>query len=109
MDIALQDPLKILSRNKWLSLKRVANVRIPLLFLSGENDEFVPPVMMRQLFDAAEKSPNKKFISFPGGSHNNTWRLKGFFDNVAQFMKDNESTTFQETEAEPISRLAPSN
>eukprot|EP00188_Purpureofilum_apyrenoidigerum_P000854 Plantae.Rhodophyta-Purpureofilum_apyrenoidigerum.ctg1429.p1 GENE.Plantae.Rhodophyta-Purpureofilum_apyrenoidigerum.ctg1429~~Plantae.Rhodophyta-Purpureofilum_apyrenoidigerum.ctg1429.p1 ORF type:complete len:392 (+),score=55.24 Plantae.Rhodophyta-Purpureofilum_apyrenoidigerum.ctg1429:163-1338(+) len=102
------DPLKVLSRNKWLSLKRIENIQIPLLFLSGEDDEFVPPVMMRQLFDAADKSPNKKFISFPGGTHNNTWRLKGFFNNVADFMKDNMTASYHETGAEPASKLTPS-
>mmetsp|Transcript_32661 Transcript_32661/g.128313 ORF Transcript_32661/g.128313 Transcript_32661/m.128313 type:complete len:302 (+) Transcript_32661:1085-1990(+) len=105
MSIPGQDPLRLLSRNKWLSLKRVGCLRLPLLFLSGEEDEFVPPNMMSELFEASA-SEQKKLVRFPGGTHNNTWRIEGFFQSVADFISCNgDISTNSEPRPQTMTKL----
>ncbi|KAI0565936.1 hypothetical protein FGB62_13g255 [Gracilaria domingensis] len=77
---------RYLSRNRWQSKKRIKNIAIPLLFLSGLKDSYIPPAMMRKMHELASKSTLKEFIEFENGTHNRTWAAEGFYDSVAKFM-----------------------
>ncbi|CAN8070651.1 unnamed protein product [Agarophyton chilense] len=77
---------RYLSRNRWQSKKRIKNIAIPLLFLSGLKDGYIPPAMMRKMHALATKSTLKEFVEFENGTHNRTWTAEGFYDSVARFM-----------------------
>lgn len=78
--------LRYLSLNRWQSKKRIGDLRIPLLFLSGLKDAYIPPKMMRQMHALAVSSPLKEFVEFENGTHNRTWNSPGFFESIAAFM-----------------------
>lgn len=82
---------RYLSRNRWQSKKRIGDLSIPLLFLSGLKDSYIPPQMMKQMHQLASKSPHKEFVEFEKGTHNRTWTLDGFYESVARFMDRVES------------------
>lgn len=75
-----------LSWNRWQSKKRIGDLSIPLLFLSGLKDSYIPPQMMRQMHGLATKSPLKEFVEFENGTHNRTWTNRGFYESIAAFM-----------------------
>lgn len=77
---------RYLSRNRWQSKKRIGELGIPMLFLSGLKDTYIPPQMMKQMHSLAIKSPLKEFVEFESGTHNRTWTTEGFYETVAQFM-----------------------
>lgn len=53
-------------------------VKQPVLFLSGLQDEMVPPFHMQLLYDkAAENNRRCLFIDFPTGMHMDTWLSGG--------------------------------
>jgi len=53
-------------------------VKQPILFLSGLQDELVPPSHMTMLYDkAVEHNRNCRFIDFPSGMHMDTWMSGG--------------------------------
>lgn len=78
--------LRYLSRNRWQSKKRIGDLGIPLLFLSGLKDGYIPPRMMKEMYGKAVKSPLKEFVEFENGTHNRTWTMAGFYEAVASFM-----------------------
>lgn len=47
---------KSLCSNKWNTLELMPNITRPILFLSGEKDELVPPRHMKALHSAATSS-----------------------------------------------------
>lgn len=59
----------------------------PTLFLSGTEDEMVPPSMMQELFNlsAAKK---KKLVSFLEGTHNDTCIQIGYLQAIVDFWRD---------------------
>lgn len=64
-------------RLKWETEERIKEVEVPLLFLSGEKDEMIPPWHSKVLHQRAEKSPLRRSAIFPEGSHNDTWEKGG--------------------------------
>jgi hypothetical protein len=81
-------------------LPQVTNV--PILFLSGLQDEIVPyvstpklfkhginqrnrPTHMKKLFDICQSEP-KIWKEFPYGDHNNTVAEAGYFHNIQDFI-----------------------
>jgi len=64
-------------RLKWDSITRIASLRVPVLFLSGAQDELIPPSHMQALRDQAKRSQIKRFVEFPEGKHNDTWEKGG--------------------------------
>ncbi|XP_062187489.1 alpha/beta hydrolase domain-containing protein WAV2-like isoform X2 [Phragmites australis] len=66
--------LNCVARSPWSTLDIVAEVKQPILFLSGLQDELVPPSHMRMLYDKAfEHNRNCRFVDFPNGMHMDTW------------------------------------
>ncbi|KAF8603712.1 alpha/beta-hydrolase [Ceratobasidium sp. AG-I] len=107
-------PLSFLCHQVWDSAKaaRGLPVELPVLLLSGSEDELVPPSQMQGLFDIlsgaegksaeAEAEPKADageiaphigngrilvFKKFANGHHNDTCVQPGYWDNVAEFLK----------------------
>jgi uncharacterized protein len=62
-------PVRLLIRDPWDSLSRIASVRAPVLILHGERDPVVPVRFGRKLFDAAVEP--KAAIWHPEALHTN--------------------------------------
>jgi fermentation-respiration switch protein FrsA (DUF1100 family) len=85
--IAMPFVPRFLVRTKMDSLKKIRDIRCPVLFIHSPADEVVPYAMGRRLFEAAPGP--KAFYEVPGAGHNETWmaggeaylrRLKEFID-----------------------------
>ena len=75
---------KFLVRNPWKSIDQVRNISCPVLMLSGEKDELVPPWMIKKLKEEMEKETknNVKYFSFHNGTHMETWTDPNYFPLV---------------------------
>lgn len=74
-----------LCRNKWPSISTVADVSVPVLFVSGQKDELVPKAMMEALFQAS-RSSRKQIVRFPRGDHMNTPNQPNYYAELARFL-----------------------
>lgn len=74
-------------KNKYMSLQKMRTLTIPTLFISGLADKLVPPDMMMKLYKAC-RSPCKKMVPIPAGSHNETWRRADYFQHILSFLED---------------------
>ncbi|KAJ1844485.1 bem46 protein, variant [Coemansia sp. RSA 2708] len=98
-----------LASEKWDSeaaVQRIASV--PILFLSGLQDELVPPPHMRQLFALASQAessekPRVTWNEFPRGNHNDTCVQPTYYDCIAAWWRD---TVDQADPYVPTGRLA---
>eukprot|EP00455_Lapot_gusevi_P024909 TRINITY_DN2602_c0_g2_i4.p1 TRINITY_DN2602_c0_g2~~TRINITY_DN2602_c0_g2_i4.p1 ORF type:complete len:218 (-),score=23.03 TRINITY_DN2602_c0_g2_i4:20-673(-) len=73
-------------RMDWPSLRRMSSVQAPILFLSGLRDELIPASQMEALYQAASSaSPSirHEMVTFPTGTHNDTWMRGGHSYTVA--------------------------
>ena len=77
---------KFLSRNQWSSEEKVKSLQMPTLFISGRQDELVPPIMMDRLY-AACASPNKEFLPFEHGHHMDTWDQAHYYNQLQNWLK----------------------
>ena len=50
----------LIQRIYWPSIDRIRNIKVPILFISGQRDEIVPKEQMQALYDAAESAPFKE-------------------------------------------------
>jgi uncharacterized protein len=62
-------PVRLVMRNRYDSLARIANYKGPVLQTHGDADSIVPIAQGRQLFEAIP-SKNKSFLAWPNGMHN---------------------------------------
>ncbi len=62
-------PVGFLITQRFDTLQKIADVKVPTLFVHGTDDNIVPTHMSQQLYDAA-RAP-KKLIIVPGGTHHN--------------------------------------
>ncbi|TVU38002.1 hypothetical protein EJB05_11349, partial [Eragrostis curvula] len=70
--------LNCVVRSPWSTLDIVGQVKQPILFLSGLQDELVPPSHMKMLYDKAiEHNRTCRFVDFPNGMHMDTWMSGG--------------------------------
>jgi len=76
--------------NHWKSESKISAMSCPVLFLSGAEDELVPPQHMRLLYEKCNNR-SKKFLSVPGGTHNDTYVLdpQTYYDTITTFFADN--------------------
>jgi Hydrolases of the alpha/beta superfamily len=64
---------KMILRNYWPSVDRIAAISSPILFVSGGKDQLVPPSHMEEL---RNKAKSAKFVDWKfveNGDHNDTW------------------------------------
>mmetsp|Transcript_29449 Transcript_29449/g.71658 ORF Transcript_29449/g.71658 Transcript_29449/m.71658 type:complete len:301 (-) Transcript_29449:693-1595(-) len=80
--------LKWMNRNRWESRRRIESMQTPILFISGLQDELVPPAHMQELFKAATQSRYKKIELIANGTHNDTWFRGGnaYYFAIADFV-----------------------
>ncbi|KAG9247928.1 Alpha/Beta hydrolase protein [Calycina marina] len=60
---------------------------VPILFLSAQQDEIVPPAHMRKLYELSQ-SPTKIWKAFPTGDHNSCVAEEGYFEAIYDFVVD---------------------
>ena len=60
---------------------------LPALFLSGSQDELVPPKQMRKLFELCT-SHRKRLRLFPNGTHNDTCVQPNYWIEVQKWLHD---------------------
>ena len=66
-------PVQWILSQKFDTLGKITQVRMPVLFVHGAADRFVPARFSQALYDAA-RAP-KKLLLVEGGSHNNSMRV----------------------------------
>ena len=66
-------PLQWILSQKFDTLGKITEVKMPVLFVHGADDRFVPARFSQALYDAA-RAP-KKLLLVEGASHNNTMRV----------------------------------
>ncbi|KAF9653539.1 alpha/beta-hydrolase [Thelephora ganbajun] len=96
-------PFAFLCHQKWESAIKLPKIPVtmPILMLSGLQDEVVPAEHMRGLWEIAQKrrttkssaffkvidgTGKSKFIEFPEGHHNDTFVQAGYWSAVADFV-----------------------
>ena len=72
-------PVKgLLLRLHYDSSKIVPELKLPILYLSGDSDEIVPPSQMMELYESSRQSNKRTEIHVvKGGMHNDTWLQGG--------------------------------
>lgn len=80
--------LPFLLTEKWDAAKALPHIpaTTPILFLSGRRDELVPPAQMKALRQLRTEG-KARWREFEG-SHNDTFLAKGYWDEVALWMKE---------------------
>eukprot|EP00607_Mallomonas_marina_P008257 CAMPEP_0182417158 /NCGR_PEP_ID=MMETSP1167-20130531/1550_1 /TAXON_ID=2988 /ORGANISM="Mallomonas Sp, Strain CCMP3275" /LENGTH=463 /DNA_ID=CAMNT_0024590499 /DNA_START=161 /DNA_END=1552 /DNA_ORIENTATION=- len=73
----------------WHSDRVIASLSQPILFISGDSDQLVPPSHMTSLYHHATKTTLKDFYSVLGGTHNDTWEVGGmeYYKKISDFLK----------------------
>lgn len=77
-------PVRLLMRNRFDSVERIARYDGPLLQSHGTVDEVVPFELGKQLFDAAP-GDGKEFLSQPGMGHNQP-QPPAYYDRLAEWL-----------------------
>ncbi|KAK3694942.1 Alpha/Beta hydrolase protein [Podospora appendiculata] len=75
----------LLCHQVWPSDSLMPSIKVPTLFLSGLQDEIVPPIHMKRLYDLST-APIKIWKPLPGGDHNSSVLEEGYFETIADFM-----------------------
>jgi len=81
-------PVKYLARIKYPSIKRLATVKCPVLFVHSPDDDIVPYKFGRKLFAAANEP--KEFLDIQGG-HNDGFFVSGkhYINGLDKFISTN--------------------
>lgn len=70
-------------KSRW----KVCRISVPVLFVSGQADNLVPPKMMSELFNSCG-SEVKRMAKFPGGTHNETWACQQYYATLKYFIEE---------------------
>ncbi|KAJ9688001.1 hypothetical protein PVL29_013966 [Vitis rotundifolia] len=84
--------LNCLVRSPWSTIDIVGEIAQPILFLSGLQDEMVPPFHMQMLYaKAAARNRRCIFVEFPTGMHMDTWLAGGdnYWKTIQLFLEQN--------------------
>jgi hypothetical protein len=63
-------PARMLLTQKFDSIEKIRQIRMPVLIVHGVDDRYVPPRLSEALYAAAP--PPKKLLLIPNGTHNNS-------------------------------------
>ena len=77
-------PLDLLVHQRFDSISKVGRLQIPVLYIHGTADTYVPPEMSRKLYD--HTASNKQIKLIDGGGHNNSAHVGG--DEYLQAVRD---------------------
>jgi len=72
--------------SRWKSKSSIKNLTCPILFISGSQDELIPPTQMQELHDSAIESRDRLFCPIIDGEHNTTYH-KGAPDYISACAK----------------------
>ncbi|XP_042506821.1 alpha/beta hydrolase domain-containing protein WAV2 [Macadamia integrifolia] len=84
--------LNCLVRSPWSTIDIIGQIKQPILFLSGLQDEMVPPSHMQMLYvKAATHNRRCTFVEFPTGMHMDTWLAGGdhYWRSIQLFLEEN--------------------
>ena len=73
MNIVFKIFRPLILSNYWPSDERIGNITLPILFISGREDEMIPKEQMDILFELAENSQYRDMVQVPKGHHDDTW------------------------------------
>ncbi|HXG37785.1 MAG TPA: alpha/beta hydrolase [Bacteroidota bacterium] len=78
-------PAQFLLRSKFDSAEKIRSIRIPLLFLHGDQDSIIPISLGRKLFEAANEP--KTFHVVSGADHNDIFWVGGraYLEQIRNF------------------------
>ncbi|XEU96674.1 hypothetical protein FSHL1_001959 [Fusarium sambucinum] len=80
--------LTLLCHQVWPSESVLPNItKVPTLFISGLQDEIVPPKHMKQLFEISA-APTKRWKPLPAGDHNSSVLEEGYFEAMSDFIAE---------------------
>ena len=81
-------PVRLLLRDRFPSIDRIAALGTPLLVIAGDRDSIVPLRSSRALFDAAAEP--KRWLEIAGADHNDLELLAGarMIDTVVAFLRE---------------------
>ena len=69
----------------------VKEIQAPVLFIHGEKDDFIPPVMAQALFSNKLKGPKKLYLAPDAGHAESYWNNPNkYAEEVVAFLKDNK-------------------
>ncbi|KAL2480069.1 alpha/beta-Hydrolases superfamily protein [Abeliophyllum distichum] len=86
--------MNFLVRSPWNTIDIIGEIKQPILFLSGLQDEMVPPSHMLMLYaKAAARNQQCSFVEFPTGMHMDTWLAggDGYWSTIQEFLEKNVS------------------
>lgn len=78
-------PVGLLMRDRYPSIDRIGQVRMPLLVIHGDRDSVIPYSLGRRLFGAANDP--KQFITMEGSDHNTLVR-DGLYGYVWRYLNE---------------------
>jgi fermentation-respiration switch protein FrsA (DUF1100 family) len=76
-------PARLLMRNRFDSLSRIADCRRPIFVAHGTADELIPFALGKRLYEAANEP--KQFLDMPGIGHNDPFPDE-FYDALRDFL-----------------------
>ncbi|KAJ4197743.1 bem46 protein, variant [Fusarium falciforme] len=80
--------LTLLCHQVWPSESILPSInKVPTLFISGLQDEIVPPRHMKQLYEIST-APTKRWKPLPGGDHNSSVLEEGYFEAMSDFIAE---------------------
>jgi len=71
---AVRIPIPILPCDRFPNLRRIPQVKCPLLVIHGEDDSLISPSHGRKLVEAATVA-DKRFLGIPGAGHNDLFEV----------------------------------
>jgi fermentation-respiration switch protein FrsA (DUF1100 family) len=85
---AFGGPFASLARGRFVSERKIPDVRCPLLFFHGDRDEVVDFNLGRRLFEMAPEP--KSFETIRGAGHNDTTLVggRGYFERIGRFIDE---------------------
>ncbi|PON48066.1 Alpha/beta hydrolase fold [Trema orientale] len=81
--------LNFLVRSPWSTIDIIGEIEQPILFISGLQDEMIPPSHMQMLYaKAAAHNRHCVFAEFPNGMHMDTWLSGGdrYWRTIQEFL-----------------------
>ncbi|KAJ4957821.1 hypothetical protein NE237_024932 [Protea cynaroides] len=92
--------LNFFVRSPWSTIDIIGQIKQPVLFLSGLQDEMVPPSHMQMLYaKAATRNRRCTFVEFPTGMHMDTWLSGGdrYWRSIQLFLEQNVPENMERT------------
>ncbi len=88
-DLYFLFPVRLLMKDQFRSIERIAGVKSPILFIHASNDRTIPIYHARKLYEAAPGS--KRFMEIGQGGHNEIF-LYGGMNHALLFLHDLENS-----------------